>query len=159
MNYYVVIPAHNEEAFLTLTLNSLLKQSLLPKKIIVVNDNSTDGTQKIIDQFRGKNQIIEGIDISTGTEHIPGSKVIYAFNQGFQKLDDQYDFMVKLDADVVLPEIYFEKMAFIFSGHPEVGIAGGFIYEQTDSGGWKLNHPMNKNHVSRRDKIVFKTLF
>ncbi|MEX0288832.1 MAG: glycosyltransferase family 2 protein, partial [Flavobacteriaceae bacterium] len=159
MNYYVIIPAHNEEAFLALTLNSLLAQSLLPKKIVVVNDNSTDGTKEIIEEFTAKHHLVEGIDISTSSDHIPGSKVIHAFNQGLKRLDNNFDFMVKLDADVILPENYFEKIAFIFSGHPEVGIAGGFIYEQTDPGEWKLNHPMNKNHVRGAIKAYSRRCF
>ena len=159
MNYYVVIPAHNEEAFLAASLGSVVKQSLLPKKVIVVNDNSMDGTQEIIQQFSARYPMIVGIQISSNSDHIPGAKVIHAFNQGLQKLDQTYDFIVKLDADVVLPENYFEKIAFIFSGHPQVGIAGGFIYEQTDRGEWKINHPMNKNHVRGAIKAYSKRCF
>ena len=32
MNYYIVIPAHNEEKFIGLTLDSLVNQTVLPKK-------------------------------------------------------------------------------------------------------------------------------
>jgi glycosyltransferase involved in cell wall biosynthesis len=39
---YIVIPAHNEEQFIALTLDSLISQTLLPKKVVIVNDNSTD---------------------------------------------------------------------------------------------------------------------
>ena len=41
MKYYIIIPAYNEEAFMALTLQSLVAQTVLPSKIIVVNDNST----------------------------------------------------------------------------------------------------------------------
>lgn len=159
MNYYVIIPAHNEEVFLADTLNSLVEQSLLPKKIIVVNDNSTDGTQEIITRFEEQYSIIKGVKITSSSDHVPGSKVVYAFNQGLQKLDDHFDFLVKLDADVILPTTYFEKITFIFAGHPQVGIAGGFIYEQTDKGTWKLNHPMNKNHVRGAIKSYTRNCF
>ena len=47
MNYYIIIPAYNEEAFIGLTLQSLISQTVLPKKVVVVNDNSTDNTAKI----------------------------------------------------------------------------------------------------------------
>ena len=159
MVYYVIIPAHNEEAFLAATLNSLTNQSLRPAKVVIVNDNSTDNTQKIIDQFRAEYSFIGSLQIATSHDHIPGSKVIYAFNQGLKQVDDSYDFIVKLDADVVLPENYFEKIAFIFAGHPEVGIAGGFIYEEDPQGDWKLNHPMNKRHVRGAIKSVSKRCF
>jgi len=159
MDYYVIIPAHNEEAFLAATLNSVVNQSHLPKKVIIVNDNSTDNTQQIITQFRSEHPFIASIRIDTNPDHIPGSKVIYAFNQGLKEVDQAYNFIVKLDADVILPENYFEKIAFIFAGHPEVGIAGGFIYEQDKDGKWKLNHPMDKKHVRGAIKSFSKSCF
>jgi glycosyltransferase involved in cell wall biosynthesis len=50
MNYYIVIPAHNE-AFISLTLQSLISQTHLPSKVVVVNDNSTDKTAEIVLAF------------------------------------------------------------------------------------------------------------
>ena len=49
MRFYIVIPAHNEEAFIKDCLVSLSEQSLVPKKIIVVDDNSSDQTSKIVE--------------------------------------------------------------------------------------------------------------
>jgi glycosyltransferase involved in cell wall biosynthesis len=48
MDYYIVIPAHNEEQFIALTLDSLISQTLLPKKVVIVNDNSTDKTEIVL---------------------------------------------------------------------------------------------------------------
>lgn len=159
MKYYIVIPAHNEETFLVETLNSVLQQSLLPKKVIVVNDNSTDGTEVVIDEFASENSIFNKLNSQSSTEHMPGSKVINAFNRGLKMLDADYDFLVKLDADIILPANYFEKIAYIFQGHPRVGIAGGFIYEQNAEKEWKLNHPMNKDHVRGAFKAYSKNCF
>ncbi len=159
MKFYIIIPAHNEEAFLEATLNSILNQSLLPQKVIIVNDNSTDTTEKIIDDFVIKNSIFQKLNIASSTKHLPGSKVINAFNKGLSLLDNNYDFIVKLDADIILPTVYFEKIAFIFKNNPKVGIAGGFAYEKNDSNEWKLNHPMNKNHVRGAFKAYTKSCF
>lgn len=51
MNFYIVIPAHNEESYLGQTLQSLVEQTLLPKKIVVVDDHSTDTTAIIAQEF------------------------------------------------------------------------------------------------------------
>ena len=40
----VVIPVKNRKDLILHTLNSLLEQSLMPNEVIVVDDNSTDGT-------------------------------------------------------------------------------------------------------------------
>ena len=159
MDYYIVIPAHNEEGFLAATLQSVLKQTLLPKKVIIVDDNSTDNTAAIIDEFISNNKIFEKLTTSSSEEHLPGSKVINAFNKGLERLDNDYDFLVKLDADIILPNDYFEKIAYIFNGQPKVGIAGGFIYEQDSEGDWKLNHPMDKNHVRGAFKAYSKDCY
>jgi len=159
MNYYIIIPAHNEEAFLADTLNSILRQTVQPKRVIIVNDNSTDGTEAVIDTFLALSSIFEKLNATSSPEHMPGSKVINAFNKGLQLLDDQYDILVKLDADLILPDKYFEKISYIFKGHPNAGIAGGFIYEQNAKNQWKLNHPMDKNHVRGAFKAYSKACF
>lgn len=159
MRYYLVIPAHNEEDFLKDTLTSVLRQSLQPAKVILVNDNSTDGTEAIIDQFLDLSTVFEKLNTKSGTQHMPGSKVINAFNKGLALLDDHYDFLVKLDADLILPDNYFEKIAYIFRGQPNVGIAGGFVYEKDEDGRWNLNHPMDKNHVRGAFKAYSKSCF
>ncbi|WP_422084218.1 glycosyltransferase [Ulvibacterium sp.] len=159
MDYYIIIPAHNEEAFLADTLNSIQQQTLLPKKVIVVNDNSTDGTESIIDDFVKSGSPFEKLNIASSTDHLPGRKVINAFNRALEILDGAYDFLVKLDADIILPHNYFERVAEIFRVHPEVGIAGGFAYEKDGNGEWKLNHPMNKDHVRGAFKAYTKACF
>ena len=159
MIFYIVIPAHNEQAFLADTLNSVLRQTLLPKKVVVVNDNSADSTETIIDEFSNLSTVIQKVNTSSSTEHMPGSKVINAFNKGFDVLDDNYDFIVKLDADIILPDNYFERIAYIFTGNPKVGIAGGFAYEKDTEDIWTLNHPMNKNHVRGAFKSYSKSCF
>ncbi|MCF8715882.1 glycosyltransferase family 2 protein [Joostella atrarenae] len=159
MEYYVVIPAHNEEAFIALTLNSLTQQTLLPKKVIVVNDNSSDTTENIIDSFTAEYNFIEKLNLVSSSEHMPGSKVVNAFNKGLEKLDDNYDFIVKLDADLILPENYFKTIAAIFQEDNKIGIAGGFVYEKNETEEWTLNHPMDKNHVRGAFKAYTKTCF
>ena len=159
MNYYIIIPAHNEELFLADTLNSIVSQSFQPKKVVIVNDNSTDRTEEIIDSFIANHSIFEKLNTTSSTLHMPGSKVINAFNKGLAQLDTSYDFIVKLDADIILPDTYFQKIEYIFKSNPAVGIAGGFVYEQNSDGNWRLNHPMNKNHVRGAFKAYTTSCF
>jgi len=159
LKYYVVIPAHNEEAFLEETLSSLSKQTLLPQKVIIVNDNSTDGTEGIIDTYCKTYGFYQKLNTSSSKEHLPGSKVINAFRKGLDLLDDTYDFIVKLDADLILPTNYFETIASVFKEDPKIGLAGGFVYELDSNRNWTLNHPMNKKHVRGAFKAYTKACF
>lgn len=159
MNYYIIIPAHNEADFIASCLESVANQTLRPKKVVIVNDNSTDNTGKIIASYCEKDPIFLNLNIRSSTEHMPGSKVIEAFNKGLTVLDDKYDFIVKLDADIILPKNYFKAIAAIFANNPGTGIAGGFIFEQDDQKVWQLNHTMDKNHVRGAFKAYSKTCF
>jgi glycosyltransferase involved in cell wall biosynthesis len=72
MNYYIVIPAHNEAALIGLTLESLVTQTL-PKKIVIVNDNSTDNTADIVLAFAKEHPFII-VEKKSSAIHLPGSK-------------------------------------------------------------------------------------
>ena len=128
MEYYIIIPAHNEAAFLEDALTAVAAQTLLPGKVVIVNDASTDATEAIIDAFVSDYSFFYKVTTAAAPEHLPGSKVIRAFEKGLAVLDTHFNFIVKLDADIVLPPAYFESIAGIFKKHPGVGIAGGFAY-------------------------------
>nr|WP_224484309.1 glycosyltransferase family A protein [Robertkochia sp. 3YJGBD-33] len=158
MRYYVIIPAHNEEKHLSETLDSLTKQTLPPAMVVIVNDHSTDRTEEIIDSYCGSHSFFKKVNKTSDSAHLPGGKVVATFNKGLELLDDTYDFLVKLDADLILPDHYFEKIAETFSENPHCGIAGGFAYE-LENDTWTLNHPMKKDHVRGAFKAYRKNCF
>lgn len=158
MNYYIVIPAHNEEAFIALTLQSLADQTLLPAKVIVVDDNSTDRTSEIVQEFSNNFPFISLVKKTSEAIHLPGSKVIQAFHKGFEALDGNYDIIVKLDADLILPENYFETIINIFKSDSEIGMAGGFAYIEKN-GEWILENLTDKDHIRGAFKAYRKECF
>lgn len=158
MNYYIVIPAHNEEAFIALTLNSLISQTVLPKKVVVVNDNSTDKTAEIVTAFAKENPFITLVNKTSEAIHLPGSKVIQAFHKGYETLDKEYDIIVKLDADLILPNNYFETISTIFEKDPSIGMAGGFAYIEKN-GEWILENLTDKDHIRGAFKAYRKACF
>jgi glycosyltransferase involved in cell wall biosynthesis len=158
MDYYIVIPAHNEEAFISLTLQSLIAQTHLPKKVVVVNDNSTDKTAAIVMDFARENPFITLVNKTSSAIHLPGSKVIQAFNKGFETLDDNYDIIVKLDADLILPHNYFETIIQHFQNDHTIGMAGGFAYIEKN-GKWILENLTDKDHIRGAFKAYRKECF
>lgn len=158
MVYCIIIPAHNEEAFLEKTLQSLVKQTFLPKKIIVVNDASTDATQNIIQKFSEKYGFIESVYFDSEKFHAPGSKVINAFYKGFERLDENFDIIGKFDADIVLPPNYFENVLALFSSDEKIGIAGGNLYIEKETG-WVFESISEKTKVRGPIKLYRKECF
>lgn len=158
MRYYVVIPAYNESAFVEKMLESLVAQTLPPAKAILVDDNSTDSTYSIADAFKREHKWLDVIKTSAENIHLPGSKVIKAFYEGYKYLDNDYDFIVKLDADLILPPDYFEKIAQVFTQNPNAGMAGGFCYIEKN-GEWILESLTDKDHIRGALKAYRKECF
>lgn len=158
MKYYVVIPAYNETAFIGQMLQSLAAQTVLSARAVVVDDNSTDDTASIANDFALKNSWLSVITNKSDAVHLPGSKVIRAFQKGLEVLDDDYDLIVKLDADLILPPNYFEEVLKAFAQNPKAGMVGGFAYIEKN-GEWILESLTDKDHIRGAFKAYRKEFF
>jgi len=158
MKFYIVIPAHNEEDSIGLTLDSLVMQSHLPKRVVVVNDNSTDDTEQIIEAFTTKYSWITLVNSNSSDEHLPGAKIINAFYKGFETLDDNYDVICKYDADLIFPENYLETLAIHFKSDKKLGMASGHCYIQKNNN-WILEDLTSKKHIRGALKAYKKECF
>lgn len=158
MNYHIVIPTYNEEKFVRLTLQSLVEQTVLPNKVVVVNDNSTDKTAEIVLAFAEDYPFISLVHKASEAIHLPGSKVIQAFQKGLETLDDNYDFIVKADADLIFPTNYFETIISHFKSDDKIGMAGGFAYIEKN-GNWILENLTDKDHIRGAFKAYRKECF
>ncbi|PKQ43532.1 glycosyltransferase family 2 protein [Confluentibacter flavum] len=158
MNFYIIIPAHNEESSIGLTLDSLVKQTLKPKRIVVVNDNSTDGTRDIVEAYRTRYSWIELINSKSTNEHLPGSKIINAFYKGYAVLDSNYDVICKFDADLIFPNNYLEQLSIHFRKNDKLGMVAGFCYIEKN-GHWILENLTRKDHIRGALKAYRKECF
>ncbi|WP_242135792.1 glycosyltransferase [Aestuariivivens marinum] len=158
MNFYIVIPAHNEASVIGLTLDSLLNQTLLPKKLVVVNDNSTDSTKDIVKDYTEKHAWITLVNSKSSNEHLPGSKIINAFYKGYNTIDEDYDVICKFDADLIFPPNYLECLAVHFNSSPNLGLISGFCYVEKN-GQWVLENLTRKDHIRGALKAYRKDCF
>ena len=158
LNFYIVIPAHNEQDAIGLTLDSLVHQTLLPKQVVVVNDNSTDNTQDIVEGYSSKHPWIRLVNIKSSNEHLPGTKIINAFYKGFEMLDDNYNVICKFDADLIFPTNYLEEIAHHFKENKRLGMASGFCYIEKN-GEWVLENLTRKDHIRGALKAYRKECF
>ncbi|RZJ64452.1 MAG: glycosyltransferase family 2 protein [Flavobacterium sp.] len=158
MNYTVVIPAYNEEKFIALTLDSLAAQTVLPNDVVVVNDNSTDSTAQIVSSFSQKFPWIKLLNTTSDAVHLPGSKVIRAFQKGFEIVQKDFDIIVKVDADLIFPANYFETILAKFGSEEKIGMVGGFAYIEKN-GDWILENLTDKDHIRGAFKAYRKSCF
>lgn len=158
MNYIIIIPAYNEEAFIALTLQSLIEQTVLPAKILVVNDSSTDKTEENILEFAKKHPFISLVNKTSDAIHLPGSKVIQAFQKGLESVKEDFDIIVKADADLIFPPNYFETIIQHFQSDDKIGMVGGFAYLEKN-GQWILENLTDKDHIRGAFKAYRKDCF
>lgn len=158
MKFSIIIPAHNEADVIGLTLQSLASQTLLPEEIIVVNDNSTDTTGEIVSKFCEAYDFITLIENKSSNEHLPGAKIINAFNAGFKTRSKDFDVICKFDADLIFPENYLETLAQHYQSNPKLGMVAGFCYiEQNNT--WILENLTSKDHIRGALKAYTKPCF
>jgi len=158
LNFSIIIPAHNEADSIGLTLYSLANQTIKPKQIIVVNDNSTDTTQSVVESYAQKHSFISLIHNKSSNQHLPGSKIINAFYKGYETLDDDYDVICKFDADLIFANNYLEQLAHHFKNNDKLGMVSGFCYIEKN-GEWVLENLTRKDHIRGALKAYRKDCF
>jgi glycosyltransferase involved in cell wall biosynthesis len=136
--YVLITPSRNEARFIETTIQSVIKQTVLPSKWVIVNDGSTDETASIVDRYTAKYSWIELINLPARKERNFAAKV-HAFKAGQEKVKNiEYEVIGNLDADVSLDEDHFEFLLGKFREDSHLGVAGTVFKEpgynsETDS--------------------------
>src|SRR5271163_2486074 len=124
LKYVLISPARNEEDFIELTIKSVIKQTVLPLKWVIVSDGSTDRTDEIASKYAKQYDWIDFTRMPERTERDFAGKV-GCFNAGFARVKDlDYDIVGSLDADISFDEEYFEFLLGKFAEDPKLGLAG-----------------------------------
>jgi glycosyltransferase involved in cell wall biosynthesis len=122
--YVIVTPARNEAAFIELTIQSVISQTVLPLKWVIVSDGSTDGTDDIVGKYAAQFGWIELVRMPERQERHFAGKVL-AFNAGFARVKDlDYEFIASLDADITFDSEYFSFLLGKFAEDSRLGLVG-----------------------------------
>jgi glycosyltransferase involved in cell wall biosynthesis len=155
--YVLITPARNEEMFIETTIQSVIKQTVLPVKWVIVNDGSTDATSDIVRPYLANHQWIELVDLPVRRERNFAAKV-YAFNAGQERVKNlEYEIICNLDADVSLDEDNFEFLLDEFGKNPRLGVAGTIFEEHGYSS--ETDSFEGRNHVSGQCQIFRRSCF
>lgn len=130
--YVLMTAAYNEEANIQRTIEAVLAQTQLPKRWVIVSDGSIDKTDEIVRDYAKQHEFIRFLRVDRAPGRSFRSKVI-ALQNGSKLLEDaDFDFIGNLDADVTVGSSYFSDLIDMFSKCPGLGLAGGFVCEETD---------------------------
>jgi len=150
LKFLIIIPAYNEEQSIKDCLLSLLHQTKAPEKIIVVDDSSTDKTAEVVKSLAQQHHLVHYKKHKSVSEHVPGSKIINAFNFGLEdeNLED-YDIVCKYDADLMFPVEYLERIENAFNTNTELGLCGGICSVKKTGSGLRRTLQIQTTYAAR----------
>ena len=153
MSQYVVItPARDEAEHIEHTILSMLGQSIRPAQWILVDDGSRDETGRIMDAYARQHSWITVCHRQDRGFRKSGGGVVDAFYDGYSRiLVKDWEFLIKLDADLSFSSDYFAECFEEFRCDPKLGIGGGAIYH--DIGGVPTLEKNPAFHVRGATKI------
>jgi biofilm PGA synthesis N-glycosyltransferase PgaC len=124
LRYVLITPARNEAALIEGTIWSVVQQTILPVRWVIVSDGSTDGTDDIVKEYAGTHHWIKLVRMPARTERDFAGKV-HAFKAGYKSLEElPYEIIGSLDADITFEEDYMSFLLSKFAMNPRLGIAG-----------------------------------
>ena len=123
-SYVVISPARNEVKFITLAIESMIRQAQRPMKWVIVSDGSTDGTDEAVLQYTAEHPWIELVRMPERRERTFAGKV-HAFNAGYERVRGlPYEVIACMDADISFDGEYFEFLLRRLAANPELGVVG-----------------------------------
>jgi glycosyltransferase involved in cell wall biosynthesis len=127
MRYAVIVLTRNDVSKLELTLTSILSQSLQPTYVCVVNDGSTDFTDKLLERFlrekQGKFSVVSLPDRGYDIRRIPAN-----LNMAYSHLEAahaKFDYSMISNDDCIFPSKYSELILTKMESDRKLGIASG----------------------------------
>ncbi|MBR3925137.1 MAG: glycosyltransferase family 2 protein [Akkermansia sp.] len=118
----VIIPLYNKKAYITATLQSVLRQSYPHFELVVVNDGSTDDSPQAVETMQ---------DNRLRLIHQPNKGVSAARNQGIRVARNEY--IALLDADDIWEPDCLQTLAQLADKYPDCDIfACNYEFKQQD---------------------------
>jgi len=133
LNYVIITPAYNEEKCISQTIESVIVQPIKPLKWIIVDDGSTDRTADIIKSYASQFSWIQYVLRTREPGQSYYASNVYAIQKGIASLSGlPYDYIAILDADITLPQNYYQNLIRAFASDAQLGIASGNCADKID---------------------------
>jgi len=127
--YVLISPCRNEAKYMRETLDTVIAQTILPAKWVIVDDGSTDETPMILHEYANRFSWINVITCADRGHRAVGPGVIEAFYKGYETINPKdYTYICKLDLDLRLPERYFEILIERMKANPKIATCSGKAY-------------------------------
>src|SRR3569833_2623667 len=88
--YLLISPCRDEADYMRHTLDSVIGQSIPPRKWVIVDDGSTDETPRILAEYASKYPYIEIVTRPDRGRRSVGPGVVDAFYAGYEAVNPDY---------------------------------------------------------------------
>jgi glycosyltransferase involved in cell wall biosynthesis len=135
----IITPVRDEARTIGVTLECMRRQTLPPRRWIIVDDGSSDGTGSIVREHAARLPFLIYVRLADRGYRKPAQGVIEAFYEGYRRLaGEDYEVVAKFDGDLEFPADLLERISNAFRADPRLGITGGTRYERrTRRGGYQ----------------------
>jgi len=128
--YVLITAARNEQEFIEKTIESVIRQTVLPAKWVIVDDGSNDNTAEIIKRYLPQFPWIEMVQMPQRRDRSFAGKV-HSFNAGYQRVKDlSYEAIGNLDADISFDSDFFAFLTERLKENPALGVVGTVFREE-----------------------------
>lgn len=139
--YVLISPCRNEAQYMRRTIESVLAQTVLPARWVIVDDGSTDDTPRILAEYQARHDWIQVVTRSDRGHRAVGPGVIEAFYAGYAAIEPtEYDYLCKLDLDLDLPPRYFDILMQRMRAEPRIATCSGKAYVEREGALIAENH-------------------
>lgn len=145
----VIVPFLNEEQHLPLFLASVSAQTRPPDVLVLVDDGSTDRSWAIARDFAACHSYARALrrpPRPVARDRLASASEWGAWQWALEQAHAAGDVLVKLDADLRLPPLFFEIMERRFLSDSLLGVAGTHLSTVGDDGVPKREYNVD-NHV------------
>lgn len=156
LQYLLITPARNEEAFLEITIQSVVKQTVRPLRWIIVSDGSTDRTDEIATRYAAQHDWIELYRMPERKTRDFGGKA-RCFNAAYERAKHlNFDLVGNLDADLTFVEDYYAFLLGKFAEDPQLGVGGTPFSEEGQTYDYRFS---SRDHVSGAAQMFRRDCF
>lgn len=113
----IVIPVHNRASLVLRTLKCVKAQTFRPLKLILVDNNSTDDSKKVLQQWKSANEE-PNMEVVVVEESKPGASA--ARNRGLQEVTTDYTMFFDSDDEMAPTHVERAMSAFLSPSHPDI---------------------------------------
>jgi glycosyltransferase involved in cell wall biosynthesis len=137
MRLIVIVPFLDEAGYLPRLLASVERQTRLPDRLVLVDDGSSDGSAELAEAFAARHSYALALrrpPRPPERDRLARAAELLSFDWALAQLDEPWDVVAKLDADLDLNPRHFELLCEAMRAEPELGIAGAVLGDVAEDG-------------------------